>query len=215
MLSNGQLETAHAANGCLGDHHERATRLSVQPKDAGDADSPAGPVWVRGSLITAGSDMSRHGMPLVPNGDNRLLHRVACGGRGRAYGPLGASGFRQIAAKGAAHADRIEPTRSVTTPTRRVNLNKRHESPTESGSLRRLGDRRPVTGQPDQGHREALLNAMRNGSVGAYGHFNLHGEFGFSPERMIDSIGLWFPKDPSPKGHEIWDVRIRISPCPL
>jgi hypothetical protein len=64
-----------------------------------------------------------------------------------------------------------------------------------------LGDRRPVTGQPDQGHREALLNAMRNGSVGAYGHFKLHGEFGFSPERMIDSIGLWFPKDPSPKGH--------------
>jgi hypothetical protein len=53
-----------------------------------------------------------------------------------------------------------------------------------------LGDRRPVTGQPDQGHREALLNAMRNGSVGAYGHFNLHGEFGFSPERMIDSIGF-------------------------
>ena len=78
-----------------------------------------------------------------------------------------------------------------------------------------MGDRRPVTGQPDQGHREALLNAMRNGSVGAYGHFKLHGEFGFSPERMIDSIGLWFPKDPSPKGHEIWDVRIRISPCPL
>jgi hypothetical protein len=46
-----------------------------------------------------------------------------------------------------------------------------------------------------------LLNAMRNGSVGAYGHFNLPGEFDFSPERMVDSIGLWFPKDPSPKGH--------------
>ncbi len=72
-----------------------------------------------------------------------------------------------------------------------VNLNKRHESPTESGSLRRLGDRRPVTGQPDQGHREALLNAMRNVSVGAYGHVNLYGDFGFFAERMDDSIGLW------------------------
>jgi hypothetical protein len=37
--------------------------------------------------------------------------------------------------------------------------------------------------------------------LGAYGHFNLHGEFDFSPERMVDSIGLWSPKDPSPKGH--------------
>jgi hypothetical protein len=40
---------------------------------------------------------------------------------------------------------------------------------------------------------------MRNGSVGAYRHFNLHGEFDFSPERMVDSIGLWFPKDPPQK----------------
>jgi TnpA family transposase len=59
---------------------------------------------------------------------------------------------------------------------------------------------RELDRQPDQGHREALLDAMRNGSVGAYGHFNLHGEFDFSPERMVDSIGLWFPKKPAPKG---------------
>ena len=55
--------------------------------------------------------------------------------------------------------------------------------------------------QPDQAHRDALINAIRNGSVGAYKHFNLHGEFDFSPERMVDSIGLWSPKDPTPKGH--------------
>jgi Tn3 transposase DDE domain-containing protein len=48
---------------------------------------------------------------------------------------------------------------------------------------------RELDRQPDQGHREALLNAMRNGSVGAYGHSNLHGEFDFSTERMVDSIG--------------------------
>src|ERR1019366_7018411 len=38
-----------------------------------------------------------------------------------------------------------------------------------------LGDRR---GQPEQGSgppRRVALNAMRNGSVGAYGHFNPHG----------------------------------------
>ena len=58
---------------------------------------------------------------------------------------------------------------------------------------------RELDRQPDQAHREALLNAMRNGSVGAYRHFNLHGEFDFSPERMVDSIGLWFPKDPPQK----------------
>jgi len=60
---------------------------------------------------------------------------------------------------------------------------------------------RELDRQPDQAHRDALLNAMRNGSVATYAHFNLHGEFDFSPERMVDSIGLWSPKNPPPKGH--------------
>ncbi len=60
---------------------------------------------------------------------------------------------------------------------------------------------RELDRQPDQAHRDALLNAMRNGSVATYAHFNLHGEFDFSPERMLDSIGLWSPKNPPPKGH--------------
>jgi TnpA family transposase len=60
---------------------------------------------------------------------------------------------------------------------------------------------RELDRQPDQAHRDALLNAMRNGSVATYAHFNLHGEFDFSEERMVDSIGLWSPKNPPPKGH--------------
>ena len=58
---------------------------------------------------------------------------------------------------------------------------------------------RELDRQPDEAHREALINAIRNGSVTAWGHFNLHGEFDFSPDRMVDSIGLWLPKNPPPK----------------
>jgi hypothetical protein len=60
---------------------------------------------------------------------------------------------------------------------------------------------RELDRQPDEAHREALLDAMRNGSVAAYRHFNLQGEFNFSLERMVDSIGLWLPKQPPPKRH--------------
>ncbi len=58
---------------------------------------------------------------------------------------------------------------------------------------------RELARQPDEAHREALINAIRNGSVTAWGHFNLHGVFDFSPDRMVDSIGLWLPKNPPPK----------------
>ncbi|MDR3554115.1 MAG: Tn3 family transposase [Syntrophobacteraceae bacterium] len=36
----------------------------------------------------------------------------------------------------------------------------------------------------------ALIEAIRNGSVATWAHFNLHGEFDFSDERMVDSTGL-------------------------
>jgi TnpA family transposase len=39
-----------------------------------------------------------------------------------------------------------------------------------------------------------LLTAIRNGSVVTWAHFNLHGEFDFSDEKMLDSVGLVFPK---------------------
>jgi TnpA family transposase len=45
--------------------------------------------------------------------------------------------------------------------------------------------------------RAALLEAVRNGSAATWAHFNLHGEFDFSDERMVDSMGLTPPKNPS------------------
>jgi TnpA family transposase len=42
----------------------------------------------------------------------------------------------------------------------------------------------------DSARRTELIEALRNGSVATWKHFNLHGEFDFSDERMADSIGL-------------------------
>lgn len=41
-----------------------------------------------------------------------------------------------------------------------------------------------------------LIEAIRNGSVATWAHFNLHGEFDFSDERIVDSMGLAPPKNP-------------------
>ena len=41
-----------------------------------------------------------------------------------------------------------------------------------------------------------LIKAIHNGSVATWAHFNLHGEFDFSDERMVDSMGLTPPKNP-------------------
>jgi TnpA family transposase len=38
--------------------------------------------------------------------------------------------------------------------------------------------------------RQELLTAVRNGSVAAWQHVNLHGEYDFSDEKLQDSIGL-------------------------
>lgn len=46
-------------------------------------------------------------------------------------------------------------------------------------------------------HRAPLLEAIRHGSVGTWAHFYLHGEFDFSDERMVDSMGLALPKNPA------------------
>ena len=40
-----------------------------------------------------------------------------------------------------------------------------------------------------------LIEAIRNGSVVTWKHFNLHGEFDFSDERLIDSVGLTVPRN--------------------
>lgn len=58
---------------------------------------------------------------------------------------------------------------------------------------------RELDKQPDEVHRMTLIDTIRNGSVSTWRHFNLHGEFDFSDERMVDSIGLGLPKRPSLK----------------
>ncbi len=54
-----------------------------------------------------------------------------------------------------------------------------------------------LAGEKNEERRTVLLEAMRNGSVATWAHFNLHGEFDFSDERMVDSMGLTPPKNPS------------------
>ena len=53
---------------------------------------------------------------------------------------------------------------------------------------------RELAKQPDEAHKAQLLEAIRNGSVSTWRHVNLHGEFDFSDERMLDSVGLVVPK---------------------
>lgn len=50
--------------------------------------------------------------------------------------------------------------------------------------------------EKSQERRAELIEAIRNGSVATWKHFNLHGEFDFSDERMVDSMGLAVPKNP-------------------
>jgi TnpA family transposase len=50
--------------------------------------------------------------------------------------------------------------------------------------------------ETDPARKEELIEAVRNGSVATWRHFNLHGEFDFSDEKMIDSVGLTNPKNP-------------------
>jgi len=48
---------------------------------------------------------------------------------------------------------------------------------------------------PDDEKKAELLDALRNGSIASWRHFNLHGEFDFSDEKMLDSVGLAIPKN--------------------
>jgi hypothetical protein len=43
--------------------------------------------------------------------------------------------------------------------------------------------------------RTTLINALRHGSISTWKHINLHGEYDFSDERMLDSVGLALPKN--------------------
>lgn len=58
---------------------------------------------------------------------------------------------------------------------------------------------RRLAEEKNEERRAALIEAIRNGSVATWAHFNLHGEFDFSDERMVDSMGLTPPKNPGLK----------------
>jgi hypothetical protein len=44
--------------------------------------------------------------------------------------------------------------------------------------------------EPDAERRQALVAALRDGSIVHWRHLNLHGEYDFSEERLRDSVGL-------------------------
>jgi Tn3 transposase DDE domain len=50
-----------------------------------------------------------------------------------------------------------------------------------------------ISAEPDEARRQAMLRAVKNGSVASWGHLNLHGEYDFSDERLQDSLGLQWP----------------------
>jgi hypothetical protein len=55
---------------------------------------------------------------------------------------------------------------------------------------------RELDAETNEERRAVLIEAIRNGSAATWKHFNLHGEFDFSDERMVDSMGLSHPKNP-------------------
>ena len=55
--------------------------------------------------------------------------------------------------------------------------------------------------QDDEEGKAELIDAIRNGSVMTWEHINLHGEYDFSDEKMLDSVGLAGPgNQPLPTG---------------
>jgi TnpA family transposase len=54
---------------------------------------------------------------------------------------------------------------------------------------------RELSKEQDETRRSEIIEAVRNGSISTYKHVNLHGEFDFSDEKMVDSVGLASPKN--------------------
>ena len=51
-----------------------------------------------------------------------------------------------------------------------------------------------ILNEKDEERRQALLTTIRRGSVVAWHHINLHGEYDFSAQKLEDSVGLEVPK---------------------
>lgn len=49
----------------------------------------------------------------------------------------------------------------------------------------------------DEGRKQELIEGVRNESIMWWGHFNFNGEFDFSDDKMLDSIGLRVSKKTS------------------
>ena len=58
-----------------------------------------------------------------------------------------------------------------------------------------LQARADLLAEKNEERRAQLFDAIRQGSAVTWVHFNLHGEFDFSDERMVDSVGLALPKN--------------------
>jgi TnpA family transposase len=58
---------------------------------------------------------------------------------------------------------------------------------------------RELAAEKNEERKAELLEAIRQGSAATWAHFNLHGEFDFSDERMVDSMGLGLPKNQAGK----------------
>jgi TnpA family transposase len=54
---------------------------------------------------------------------------------------------------------------------------------------------RELAAEKNEKRKAELIEAIRHGSAATWKHCNLHGEFDFSDERMVDSMGLALPKN--------------------
>jgi hypothetical protein len=61
-----------------------------------------------------------------------------------------------------------------------------------------------LAAEKNEERKAKLLEAIENGSVMTWAHFNLHGEFDFSDEKMQDSVGLLSPKFTTVHFFERW-----------
>lgn len=44
-----------------------------------------------------------------------------------------------------------------------------------------------IAEETDEERRQAIIEAVKHGSIATWAHFNLHGEFDFSPDRLRDA----------------------------
>ena len=58
----------------------------------------------------------------------------------------------------------------------------------------------------DANKRKEIIEALQHGFIMIWRHYNLHGEFDFSDDRMADSVGLASPKILAMARSKFWEV---------